>query len=74
MIIRTLSLEASISNELGKENLWKIWKIMKSYETYEKLMFIKIYCMNFMILQVMVCITLKSTILSLIIPYFFFVF
>ena len=32
MIIRTLSLEASILNELGKENLGKIWKVMKSYE------------------------------------------
>ena len=37
-------------------------------------MFIKKYCMEFMILPVMVCITLKSTTLSLIIPYFLFVF
>ena len=37
-------------------------------------MFIKNYCMEFMILQVMVCITLYCTVLSLIIPYFFFVF
>ena len=49
MIIRILSKEANILNELGKENLGKIWKIMKSYEKYEKLMFIKIYCMEFMI-------------------------
>ena len=58
MIIRTPSEEVSILNELGKENLWKIWKIMKSYEKYEKLMFIKNCCVEFMILQVMVCITL----------------
>ena len=32
MIVRTLSLEVSILNELGKENVWQIWKIMKSYE------------------------------------------
>ena len=32
MIIRTLSKEASILNELGIENLGKIWKIMKRYE------------------------------------------
>ena len=32
MIIRTLSQEASILNELWKENLGKICKIMKDYE------------------------------------------
>ena len=48
----------SILNELGKENLWQIWKIMKSYEKWYKLMFINNYCMEFMILQVMDCITL----------------
>ena len=37
-------------------------------------MFIENYCMEFMIVQVMANITLLSTILSLIIPYFFFVF
>ena len=58
MIIRILSEEVRILNELGKDILWKIWKIMKSYEKYEKLMFIKNCCMEFMILQVMVCITL----------------
>ena len=30
MIIRILSLEESILNELAKESKWKIWKIMKN--------------------------------------------
>ena len=50
MLVRILSLEESILEELGEEKIRKIKK-----------MFLKNYCTYFMILLVMVCVTLIST-------------
>ena len=63
MIIRIMSLKENILNDLEKENLGKIYKIMKNVKNNKDLCFLK-YCIKLMILLVLMCITILSTIFS----------